>query len=116
MIPARQLYEETPGPIFRKAQLRRSPSAFRAWPVAPGVLITDDGTANLAPVYRESKHGRMLVQYLFTPLPKTVCVYSPADDRPRFYLTVDLMAEFLVNGGVTPSVMGVLGEQPIVDP
>jgi hypothetical protein len=114
-VPARQLYEETPGPIFRKAQLRRSPSPHRAWPVAPGVLITDDGTANLAPVYREGRHGRMLVQYVFVPLPKTVCIYSLADDRPRLYAAVDLMAEFLVNGGVTPSVMGVVGDLPIVD-
>lgn len=114
-IPPRQLYEEIPGPVFRRAQVRRCPSAFRAWPVAPGVLITDDGTANLTPQYREGRHGRMLVQYAFAPLPKTICVYSPADDRPRLYATVDLMAEFLVNGGVTPSVMGVVGDQPIVE-
>jgi hypothetical protein len=115
-IPARQLYEQTPGPIFRRAEIRRTPSVYRAWPVAPGVLITDDGTGNLAPEYREGKHGRLLAQYVFAPLPKTVCVYSAADDRPRLYATVDLMAEFLVNGGVTPSVMGVVGDQPIVDP
>jgi hypothetical protein len=58
----------------------------------------------------------LLVRYVPAPLPKTVCVYSPADDRPRLYATVDLMAEFLVNGGVTPSVMGVLTDQPIIEP
>lgn len=115
-IPARQLYKETEGPLFRKAQVRRSPSAYRAWPVAPGVLITDDGAANLVPVYKEGKHGRLLVQYVIAPLPKTVCVYSPADHRPRLYASVDLMAEFLVNGGITPSVAGVVGDQPITDP
>jgi hypothetical protein len=85
-------------------------------PVAPGILVSDDSATNLAPVYREGAHGRILTHYTSAPLPKTVCVYSPADERPRLYAAVDLMAEFLVNNGMTPSVLGVVGDQPIVDP
>lgn len=66
-------------------------------------------------MFQEQAGSRILTHYAPAPLPRSVCVYTAADSRPRSYTTIHLMAEFLVNGGMCPSVQGAAGDRPIVE-
>ena len=53
---------------------RRSPSAYRAWPVAPGVLITDDGTGDADPAAGTGLRG---IERRLAAFDGTMAVSSP---------------------------------------